>query len=200
MSSSRDPALTKASAGELHSQQQLYRKKGRFSFSDIKCEHYLITYWTLVVRILAIMPIKLASPSAGHSDMWLTVQVKDLCDDMVKWCKEVICLAIILEAQAPGVVVIQSGQFPSLGANHDLGGNEPSTTLKERTQRLCAWSASQKAAVSFLWKNWTEKGSMCNKSLFTYFNYIYLIKKWYLLASSATLFLVYHHLHCCWRW
>lgn len=89
-----------------------------------------------VIRILAVVPTKhlfLASPCAGHSDLSLTVQVEDLCDHMVKQCKEAICLTIMLEAQAPGVVVIQSGQFPSLGANHDLSGNEPSTTLKERT-------------------------------------------------------------------
>lgn len=52
-------------------------------------------------------------------------------------------LKIILGAKTPGVVVIQSGQFPSLGANHDPSGNEP--TLKDTTQRLRAWSASQKA-------------------------------------------------------
>lgn len=79
----------------------------------------------------------------------------------------------ILGAEVPGVVVIQSRQFPSLGANHDLGDNQPST-LQGKTQRLHAWSGSQKADFR---ANKIKEKNVCVQDLPVYFSGICLAKK-----------------------
>lgn len=78
----------------------------------------------------------LVCPDPGHFDLSLPIQVEMFCDySEVIWENDL--TENILRSKTPGVVVIQSGQFPSLGANHDPSGNETSTILKETTQSLC---------------------------------------------------------------
>lgn len=127
-------------------------------------------------------------PNPDHFDLSLSVQAEVVCDCTVKCCKEMNWLKRVLGAKIPGVVIIQSSRFPSLGASHDLGGNLPST-LQGRTQRFHTWSASEKADSRV---HRIKKKDPCTQELHIFFSGICLTKL-YLLTNPAALPLVCHH-------